>query len=98
MYTIYVFQLAQAHEEIRDLRSEVDRLKHVLELSEAGQAKLRVIAEMARKEGRYALDFVNSLMFNIVTQYRTKIVNFDNSVVGECSHKTCWSRFFSLLF
>lgn len=75
-------QLAQAHEEIRDLRSEVDHLKHILELSEAGQAKLRVIAEMARKEGRYAIDFVNSLMFNIVTQYRTKIVNFDNSVVS----------------
>lgn len=75
-------QLDQAHEQIRDLNLTVEQLQHELQLSYAAQAKLKAVAEIARTESKNALSFLNSRMLSTVVQYRPKIANVDNTMVG----------------
>ncbi|XP_034234342.1 uncharacterized protein LOC117641276 isoform X2 [Thrips palmi] len=73
--------LDQAHEQIRDLNTTVDQLQHELQLSYAAQAKLKAVAEIARTESKNALSFLNSRMLSTIAQYKTKVVNVDNTMM-----------------
>lgn len=67
--------------QIRDLKSELEKVKNDLQLSQAAHAKLKVLAGIANSNCSDAVTFLNNLMMSLITQDKTRVVNYDGSVM-----------------
>ncbi|KAK3907431.1 Tax1-binding protein 1-like protein [Frankliniella fusca] len=70
-----------ASHQINDLKAELEKVKNDLQLSQAAHAKLKVLAGIANSHCSDAITFLNNLMMSLITQDKTRVVNYDGSVM-----------------